>query len=207
MIRILTEGDRESFPGLFDQMFRARAAIFNDRLGWDVNVADGLEVDRYDRTGSAVYIVAHTEDGVATGSLRLLPTMGDTMLRHEFAGFFAESVDVQSPTAWECTRFCVHPTQHEKDRPEAMGRVSSELLIALCQLCLQSGIQHIVGLYDVRMTRIYRRIGWSPDPIASSHSERGHLLVGLWEASPEAVQRMEAIAARNASAPATRRAA
>jgi len=183
MIQILSGGDRARFPQVFDQMFRARAAIFKDRLGWEVDVANGLEIDRYDRCDDTVYLVASDADGHLTGSLRLLPTTGDTMLRYEFADFFDAPVDVESPTAWECTRFCVHPPRHG---------ARAELLIGLCALCLESGIEHIVGLYDERMTRIYGRIGWTPDPLAESRSHRGHLIVGLWEATPHALERMHA---------------
>ena len=195
MINVLSGADRDRFPQVFDQMFRARAAVFKDRLGWEVAVEDGLEIDRYDRSEDTVYVVAADAEGQLTGSLRLLPTTGDTMLRHEFSAFFEEPVDVESPTAWECTRFCVHPPRRG-ERAEAMRQVSSDLLIGLCELCLNSGVEHIVGLYDERMTRIYQRIGWTPDPLAESRSHRGHLIVGLWEASPRALDRMRGLASR-----------
>ncbi len=200
MIKIFSGADRERFPQDFDQMFRARAAVFKDRLGWEVDVENGLEIDRYDRCDDTVYLVSSDADGHLTGSLRLLPTTGDTMLRHEFSDFFDEPVDVESPTAWECTRFCVHPPRHGA-RAEAMRAVSSELLIGLCELCLASGIEHIVGLYDERMTRIYGRIGWTPDPLAESRTYRGHLIVGLWEASPRALERMQALSSRTRTLP------
>lgn len=200
MIKIFSGADRDRFSQDFDQMFRARAAVFKDRLGWEVAVEDGLEIDRYDRCDDTVYVVASDPDGHLTGSLRLLPTTGDTMLRHEFSDFFDEPVDVESPTAWECTRFCVHPPRRG-ERAEAMRQVSSDLLIGLCDLCLNSGIEHVVGLYDARMTRIYQRIGWTPDPLAESHSYRGHLIVGLWEATPRALERMHALSARSRTLP------
>ncbi|WP_269780349.1 acyl-homoserine-lactone synthase [Methylobacterium sp. Leaf118] len=200
MIKIFSGADRTRFSQDFDQMFRARAAVFKDRLGWEVAVEDGLEIDRYDRCDDTVYVVASDADGHLTGSLRLLPTTGDTMLRYEFADFFDEPVDVESPTAWECTRFCVHPPRRG-ERAEAMRQVSSDLLIGLCDLCLTSGIEHIVGLYDARMTRIYQRIGWTPDLLAESHSARGHLVVGLWEATPRALERMQALSVRSRTLP------
>ncbi len=200
MIKILSGADRARFPQVFDQVFRARAAIFKDRLGWEVDVENGWEIDRYDRCDDTVYLVSSDADGHLTGSLRLLPTTGDTMLRHEFADFFDEPVEVESPTAWECTRFCVHPPRRGA-RAEAMRAVSSDLLIGLCALCLDSGIEHIVGLYDERMTRIYGRIGWTPEPLAESRSYRGHLIVGLWEATPRALERMHALSARPRALP------
>jgi acyl homoserine lactone synthase len=187
MIRILTNADKTAFPDIFESMFRARAAIFRDRLQWDVRVHEGMEFDRYDESEDPVYVVALDSQAMPVGSLRLLPTTGDTMLRNEFAAFFTEPVDVVSPTAWECTRFCVHPTP---DGHGNLRRVSSELLIGLCELALTSGIEHIVGLYDHAMTRIYRRIGWSPAPLATSRPEVGKLVVGLWNVSEAALHAM-----------------
>jgi N-acyl-L-homoserine lactone synthetase len=187
MIRTLTGTSRDVEPEAFDQMFRARAAVFHDRLRWDVEVRDGREIDRYDEEHDPLYLVSVDSCGRLTGSLRLLPTTGPTMLSNEFSGFFNEPVDIESPTAWECTRFCVHP---EPENPIPYRTVSSELLIGLCELCLSSGIEQIVGLYDYQMTRIYARIGWSPAPMATSRSELGRLIVGIWDVSQEALHSM-----------------
>ncbi len=169
-------------------MFRARAVIFHERLGWAATVRDGWETDRYDWHEDPVYVVTADAEHRLTGSLRVLPTTGETMLRTEFAGFFDEPVDVESPTVWECTRFCVHPCTG----PDAChGKlVSTELLIGLCRLCLSSGVEQVVGIYDEAMTRIYNRIGWSPVPLARSRPEIGKLVVGIWDVSAEALEVM-----------------
>jgi N-acyl-L-homoserine lactone synthetase len=98
MISILTNADRDTRPETFDAMFRARAAVFHDRLGWAVAVKDGWETDRYDRHEDPVYVVTAEAGHRPTGSLCVLPTTGETMLRNELAGFFDEPVDVESPT-------------------------------------------------------------------------------------------------------------
>lgn len=188
MIDILTNADRDARPDAFDAMFRARAAVFHDRLGWAVTVHDGWEKDRYDRHEDPVYVVTTDAEHRLTGSLRVLPTTGETMLRNEFAEFFDEPVDVESPTVWECTRFCVHP----RNGPDAREgkRVSTELLIGLCRLCLSSGVEQVVGFYDHGMTRVYDRIGWSPVPLARSRPEIGKLDIGIWDVSAEVLEVM-----------------
>jgi N-acyl-L-homoserine lactone synthetase len=206
MIKILTNADKPAFGELFDQMFRARAAVFHDRLGWNVNVRQGMEYDRYDEEEDPAYVVSMDEQGSHLGSLRLLPTTGETMLRNEFAGFFSEPVDVMSPTAWECTRFCVHSTTAENANG-AGQRVSSELLIGLCDLALSSGIVHIVGLYETHMTRVYRRIGWSPEALAHARPELGKLIVGIWDASEAALLAMRQAIGPGLSAGLTKQAA
>jgi N-acyl-L-homoserine lactone synthetase len=189
MITILTNADRATNPQLFEQMFRGRAAVFHDRLRWEVLVREGLEFDRYDEEEDPVYVVAIDEREVVVGSLRLLPTMGETMLRNEFADFFSDPVDVMTPTAWECTRFCVHPpiSIAASYSPQ---RISSELLVSLCKLAMATGIDQIVGLYEAHMARVYRRIGWSPVPLARSREEVGKLIVGIWDVSQSAIANM-----------------
>lgn len=184
MLRILTRDMFETDRRAFDEMFRARAAVFRDRLGWQVDVRDEWERDRYDETEDPVYLVTQVPSGALTGSLRLLPTTGATMLKSEFRQFFGEPFDVDSPTTWECTRFCVHPLAGQIDQ-NSSRTVATELLSGLCDLALDTGIESIVGVYDAAMIGVYRRIGWRPTPLAKSRPEIGNLYVGLWEVTVE----------------------
>ncbi len=176
---------------LLDAMFRARAAVFHDRLSWNVQVRDGREIDRYDEAGDPLYLMSLDSGGEPTGSLRLLPTVGETMLGNEFAAFFDPPVVVRSDTIWECTRFCIHP-RPGGDRRTNGRAISTALLMGLCDLALSRGITHIVGLYDAHMTRVYRRIGWEPRPLAIARPDVGNLIVGIWDTSQAAIQAMQA---------------
>jgi len=46
MIIIVEPHNAEKHAYLLEQMFRLRARIFRDRLGWDVAVKDGKERDK-----------------------------------------------------------------------------------------------------------------------------------------------------------------
>lgn len=186
MAHILTNADRELVHEQFDQMFRARAAVFHHRLNWNVSLRDEWEIDRYDDEEDPVYLVTTSQTGSLTGSLRLLPTMGPTLLGNEFAHFFDEPLSFKSPTTWECTRFCIHPVSDDLQR-----QVASELLISLCELALKCGVERIVGLYDEHMPRVYRRIGWSPSPLAVSNPNFGRLTIGVWGVSVGALNAMK----------------
>ena len=188
MIINLTNADRTEHQTLFDQMFSSRAAVFHDRLGWDVAVRNGHEIDHYDEEAEPVYLMAIDEGQRLLGSLRLLATTGPTMLQSEFKHFFDDDVDVSAPTIWECTRFCVPPSG--ENSAKSVSTISAELLIGLCELCLDSGIEYIVGVYETPMTRIYARIGWSPEPLAKARPEIGDIHVGLWEVSTDVLATM-----------------
>ena len=182
MLRILTKDMLETDRRASDEMFRARAAVFRNRRGWQVDVRDQWERDRYDEAEDPVYLVTQSPSGTLTGSLRLLPTTGATMLKSEFRHFFDQPIDVDSPTTWECTRFCVHPLAGHMEQSRT---VATELLSGLCDLALDTGIERIVGVYDGGMVGVYRRIGWRPTPLARSLPEIGNLYVGLWDVTAD----------------------
>lgn len=189
MIKILDKSDEPSNQDVFIQMFRGRAAVFRDRLRWPVDVRNGLEIDDYDREANPTYLVATDGAESVVGSLRILPTTGPTMLGKEFAGMFPDLWEIRSPTIWECTRFCVHSASSTRRRATDF-RTSSELLISLCEFAKARHIEHIVGVYQQRMTSVYRRIGWSPVPLTISKQGES-TVVGMWAVSPEAVAAMK----------------
>ena len=87
MIVVVEPHNAEKHAYLLEQMFRMRARIFRDHLGWDVVVKDGKERDKYDEQ-SPVYIIYTDEGGhKVKGSLRLLPTTGPTLV----ADFFSDT--------------------------------------------------------------------------------------------------------------------
>jgi acyl homoserine lactone synthase len=188
MIITLTNADRAEQLALFDQMFQSRAAVFHDRLGWDVTVENGREMDWYDRQAEPIYLLAVDEEQRVLGSLRLLATTGPTMLQSEFKHFLEDDVDVVAPTIWECTRFCVPPGAGSA--VQNANNVSAELLIGLCELCLNAGIEFIVGVYETPMTRLYARIGWCPEKLAQARPAIGDIQAGIWEVSQEVLATM-----------------
>ena len=172
MIRYLHAGELPALPVLEDSMFRDRAAQFRDRLNWDVTVdSRGWERDGYD-TIEPLYVIWQRPDGRHGGSMRFLPTTGETMANDHFL-HLTDGVRIASPFIWECTRFCL--------APGAEARVSAALMLAGLELGLRFGLSHAVGVFDARMVRVYRALGWSPAVLGSE----GGVSVGLWAFEPE----------------------
>ena len=96
MIKLVNGQDRASHAGLIDAMFRMRAEVFSARLGWDVTVRDGREMDA--STNATRFISsAQRDDGQVEGSLRLLPTTGPNMLRDVFRALLPEDLSSRAP--------------------------------------------------------------------------------------------------------------
>ena len=185
----LVQGTRPTAHNqLVDAMFKARAAVFKDRLEWAVDVRDGRERDRYDDL-DPLYLISVGPNGMPRASIRLMPTTGPTLLSDVFADSFDEPVDLKSATLWEATRFCIHPDAD----PRAEQSIAAEMLMGICEVGLMSGLTGIIGVYDPRLIRIYGRIGWRPEPLARSiRYESGPIYVGIWEVSEQALAGMRA---------------
>lgn len=161
MIMTIEGVDRDRQPALIDAMFRMRAAVFADRLEWDVTVTDGWEIDRFDAEDPLYLLAVDERAGALQGAVRLLPTTGPNMLRNVFLDLVPGGAP-ESPLIWESSRFAVNPAAFDAiDRAEAnhiVNRTTVELLCGIVEVCQRAGIEHIVSVFDARMARIFRSI-------------------------------------------------
>lgn len=172
MIRYMTCDALSDAPGLARSMFRDRAAQFRDRLGWDVAVdADGQERDTYD-AGAPLYVIWQGPDGAHGGSMRFLPTRGATMVNDHFRHLL-DGMRLTAADTWECSRFCLSAS--------AGRRVAPALLLGALELGLARGLRHALGVFDLRMLRVYRRLGWVPTVLGAACPGQEAVGVGLWE--------------------------
>ncbi len=174
MLRYLYARELRNHEKLHDTMFADRARQFHGRLGWDVTINDrGEERDEYDAL-DPLYVIWELPDGRHGGSMRFLPTTGRTMAAEHFPDL-SGGRPVRSPLIWECTRFCLG----EGARPG----VSAALMLGGAEVGLGFGLSHALGVFDSRMVRIYRRLGWPPLVLGSRGGGRDAVSLGLWEYS------------------------
>lgn len=175
MLRYLYADQLTDHPRLAASMFRDRAQQFHQRLQWEVAVGpDGFERDEYDAL-NPLYIIWERADGLHGGSMRFLPTTGDTMVNDHFLSL-TDGVEIRSPHIWECTRFCL--------APDSEPRVSAALMLGGMELGLGAYLSHAIGVFDARMIRIYRRLGWGPIILGTDGKGRDAISVGLWAFEP-----------------------
>ena len=178
MLRYIYADTLDTVPTLARTMFRDRAEQFHARLKWDVTVdADGNERDEYDAL-NPMYVIWEKPDGTHGGSLRFLPTTGRTMINEHFLDL-TDGVKIESPLIWECTRFCL--------APGADARISAALMLGGMEAGRASYLTHAVGVFDARMVRIYRRLGWGPIILGTAGTGRDAISVGLWSFEEEEV--------------------
>ncbi|NKK04028.1 GNAT family N-acetyltransferase [Rhizobium leguminosarum bv. viciae] len=151
------------------QMHRLRAAVFGERLEWDVSITDAGERDEYDDL-NPTYILAVTDGQKVVGSARILSALGPTMLERTFPQLLASGSLHASASMAESSRFCV-------DTSLAAGRGGGQLHLAtltmfagIIEWSMANGYDKIVTATDLRFERILNRAGWPMkrlgDPVA-----------------------------------------
>ena len=192
MIVVIEPHNAHQYANLMDEMFRLRARVFRDRLGWDVQVTDGKERDKYDDE-SPVYLV-YTDDAArdVKGSLRLLPTTGPTVLADFFSDTLPDAAHLSAPTIWECTRFCLDDKIQGSGQREELLCVSGALIAGLGEIGIKAGIESILGNFDATMLRVYRRIGCEVEVLGSTLRYGRPIYLGLFPISESILRNVQA---------------
>jgi acyl homoserine lactone synthase len=122
-------------------------------------------------------VIWQQADGTHGGSMRILPTTGPTMVNDHFRHLNG-GVAIASPLIWECTRFCLSPRL--PGGLAAAVPVSAALMLAGCELGIRFGLTHAVGVFDRRMVRVYRALGWVPEILGTDAAGADAVSLGLW---------------------------
>lgn len=158
MIYAVQGNTTTGYEKLVDDMFRLRARVFDERLGWEVQVSNGRELDQFDLS-NPLYLLSVGKEGQLNGCLRLLPTTGPNMLRDVFSGLLNDSKMICSPYIWESTRFCVAHSALEQRSGNNLNYTTGELLAGIVEVGMLAGLDYVVSVYDARMRRILRTAG------------------------------------------------
>lgn len=180
---LLIKPDRYgSFSGELAQMHALRYRVFKERLRWQVETTGDREVDSFD-TLRPTYLLLHTM-GAISGCVRLLPSLGPTMLRDTFPMLVTEGSAPCAPDIWESSRFALEQA-HIEQGAKSVARSTYELFAGMVEFGLARRLASIVTVTDVRLERILRRAQWPlkrigpPQPIGNSKAVAGHLEISL----------------------------
>lgn len=135
-------------------MHALRARVFHDRLGWEVAVDAGMEVDVYDGA-EAHYMLMLADDGLR-GCWRLLPTLGPYMLKIQFAELLDGEIAPCAASTWELSRFTLR-----SDATGAYGfsGMTLQAIAAIIDHGKQQCWQRYVTVTTVAIERLLLRAG------------------------------------------------
>lgn len=147
-------------PALLDKMFRLRAAVFRDRLGWAVQVADGRESDWYDALAPYYVVATDSTRSICLGCCRLLPTTGPNMLRDIFSPLLrCDGAVPANPCAWEVSRFAVDTAAVAGQR-YGFGEVSAAMIREMVRFVVDAKASTLVGVTTTAFARLMDGIGF-----------------------------------------------
>jgi len=167
MLKLIEGSYASKFPREMDAMFRNRAQIFSEQLGWEVSVKDGRERDIFDDANPLYLVSTDPMTEKYRGSVRLLPTTGPNMLRDVFPFLLEQDEYVESPTIWEISRICCAPRERQPEQRTRTGfnLVLGELIVGIVEAGLMAGLTQFVAVFDARIYRVIKAAGCNPQLI------------------------------------------
>lgn len=193
MIRLIHGHERARYPREIDAMHRLRRHVFHERMGWDVSLIRDWEIDGFDAF-DPLYLLSVDEDDRVVGTLRLLPTTGFTMVNDVFSELLPDNEPIVSPLIWESSRFAVDRDADVPIGPNGVSRAVAELGLGMNAVAMQTGLTHIVTVYDALVHRTLKRAQCAGEPIAPPKRMTGTLsYVVLYDVGPETEQRVREV--------------
>jgi len=159
MMQLVTHDSYGEFVDDLAEMHRLRYRVFKERLGWDVQVTRGMEIDEFDALHPA-YLLQRGSDDRLQGCVRLLPSTGPNMLRDTFPALLHGRSAPSSPEIWESSRFALDAVPSSTKAAGGLTQATYELFAGMIEFGLSRQLTDIVTVTDVRMERILRRAGW-----------------------------------------------
>ena len=180
MIQLITPSLYGQFAETLAEMHRLRYRVFKLRMAWDVQTSGDMEIDDFDALHPA-YLVQLCDNGQVQGSVRLLPTLGPTMLCGTFPTLLEGQPAPSTSLVWESSRFAIDVAADAPKGDHGLTRAVYELFAGMVEFGLSRQLTDIVTVTDVRMERILRRAGWplrrigNPSAIGNTLAVAGYL--------------------------------
>jgi acyl homoserine lactone synthase len=191
MVLLITPQRHHEFSGILDDLYRLRCRIFRDRLKWQVQAQDGMERDGFDAL-RPVWLLLVSAAGSIGGCVRLLPSLGPTMLGEVFSELLDGAALPAREDIWESSRFAVD-VAHDKAGTAGLGSATYELFAAMVEFALARKLSAIMTVTDVRIERILRRAQWPLQRLGGARALGATTAVaGLLPISEEILERLRA---------------
>lgn len=136
------------------EMHTLRAKVFRGRLGWEVPVLSGMEIDGYDALEPRYMLM---RDGATLrGCWRLLPTEGPYMLKDSFPQLLDGQDAPSDPHIWELSRFAL-----ETGGAGGYGfsQMTIESIAAIIRHAHERGLSRYITVTTTAIERMLRRAG------------------------------------------------
>ncbi|MGX4641272.1 acyl-homoserine-lactone synthase [Massilia sp. SYSU DXS3249] len=142
------------------EMHTLRAKVFQGRLGWEVPVLSGMEIDGYDALEPHYMMMREPDTGQLRGNLRgcwrLLPTDGPYMLKDSFPQLLHGQAAPRDEHIWELSRFAIETGGSDHF---GFSEITMESIAAIIRYGHEHGIERYVTVTTTAIERLLRRAG------------------------------------------------
>ena len=138
------------------EMHTLRAKVFKDRLGWEVPIMSGMEIDGYDALEPLYMMIREPGGGTLRGCWRLLPTEGPYMLKDSFAQLLHGQDAPSDEHIWELSRFAI---ETGGEGSFGFSEITMESIGEVISHGYHAGIAEYVTVTTVAIERLLRRAG------------------------------------------------
>lgn len=191
MIYLTSRENRHLFSKLICQMHQHRRQVFLEKLEWDLEAENGLEMDELDRDDTIYLLVVDDMTGRLRSSLRLNPTDQPTLLSEHFSGLCEAEVPCDR-AIWEITRYCYNPAL--KSRDELIAALK-ETMCGVLECALLHGWEQLTLLIGRAILPYCLNCGWDIAPLGpSARNERDSIAAFKINATPAGLQAVRAYA-------------
>ncbi|RWR03015.1 acyl-homoserine-lactone synthase [[Pantoea] beijingensis] len=132
-----------------------RAKIFKDRMGWEVPILSGMEIDGYDALDPYYMVIRNNTDRVC-GCWRLLPTKGPYMLKDTFPELLHGVLAPVSERVWELSRFAI---ETDNNNHFGFAQRAMDAMRKIVTFADENGIDKYVTVTTVPIERLLRHAG------------------------------------------------
>lgn len=138
------------------EMHTLRAKVFKDRLGWEVPIMSGMEIDGYDALEPMYMMIREPGAGALRGCWRLLPTEGPYMLKDSFAQLLHGLPAPSDARIWELSRFAI---ETEGAGNFGFSDITMESIAEIISYGQHAGLDQYVTVTTTAIERLLRRAG------------------------------------------------
>lgn len=138
------------------EMHKLRAKVFKDRLGWEVPIMSGMEIDGYDALEPLYMMIREPGAEALMGCWRILPTEGPYMLKDSFAQLLHGQQAPQNERIWELSRFAIETSANPRF---GFSEITMESIAEIIRYGHHAGIDQYVTVTTTAIERLLRRAG------------------------------------------------
>jgi len=138
------------------EMHTLRAKVFKDRLGWEVPIMSGMEIDGYDALEPLYMMIREPGGGALRGCWRILPTQGPYMLKDSFSQLLHGQDAPEHARIWELSRFAI---ETEGNPRFGFSEITMESIGEIISYGHHAGIDQYVTVTTTAIERLLRRAG------------------------------------------------